>query len=108
MDRRTLLALLLTAAVIVLTPIIFPSKPRVPVDSAAIARDSVVASSPAQPTVSAAPATPAPGRAQPQTPTQAQTVVREETTTVTTRHSVYHISSLGAAPVGLTMPEYRS
>jgi YidC/Oxa1 family membrane protein insertase len=106
MDRRTLLALLLTAAVIVLTPILFPGKPRVPVDSAAIAADSATAPPQAQPAISAAPSTPT--QARPQTPTQTQTVVREETTTVTTHHSVYHISSLGAAPVALAMPEYRS
>src|SRR5205085_2288755 len=109
MDRRTLLALLLTAAVIVMTPIIFPGKPRQPVDTAAIVADSAVASTPpAQPTVAAPTQGRTPTTAQTRAPAPGVPVVREETTTVTTRHTVYHISSLGAAPVALAMPEYRS
>lgn len=106
MDRRTLLALLLTAAVILVTPILFPGPPRRPiVDTTAIARQSesqsVSQSQPEAPrTVSAAPSQPS--------QTQTQTAVPEQFTTVTTQHAVYRISSLGGTPAELRMPQFRS
>src|SRR5687768_15933711 len=103
MDRRTLIALMLTAAVIVVTPIIFPAPPRRPVDTTAI--DSTAAPSPsqAQPAVSTPTPAATPTQARPQVPaqTQTQTAVREDTTTVTTQHAVYRFSSFGATPVAL-------
>lgn len=106
MDRRTVLALLLTAAVIILTPLLFPGKPRqLPVvDTTAIARDSV-AVQPTQPTVSA-PTPNQPARTAPVA--SAQPVVPEEIVTVTTQHSIYRFSNVGATPVELEMPQYRS
>src|SRR5687767_3521297 len=106
MDRRTLLALVLTAIVIVATPILFPTQ-RQPrgVDSLALAPDSLSqrardtarlpqppatqTPTPNQPTIRgtrpATPAAPAPARV--------------ETTTVRTRHAVLRFSSHGATPV---------
>ena len=107
MDRRTLLALLLTATVIILTPILFPAppRPRPPVDSTALARDTVLPA----PTVAAPPSAPATVRAAPPpSPVQTRPALREDTTTVTTQHATYRISSLGATPVELEMPQYRS
>ena len=109
MDRRTLLALLLTAIVIVITPMLFPSSRRTspPTDTIAVAqRDSVRDTAPPptplvatptpaqrQPTVSAAP----PGG-----------VVRAETTIVRTQHARYPIVSPGGTPANVVLPEYES
>ena len=103
MDRRTLLALLLTEAVIVMTPILFPAPPRRPVDTTALAAtDSAAAPSQLPPPVAAPTQTLTQG---PTPPTQAraavmtQPAVRVDTTTVTTQHAVYRFSSLGATPI---------
>lgn len=115
MDRRTLLALLLTVIVIVATPMIFPAPPRpVPVDTIA-PRDSVSASvtAPAPaPVISAAPAAPAapPTRVAPSpaTAATAPAAVPVETTTVVTNRAAYSFASPGATPVSVKLPEYRS
>ena len=111
MDRRTLLALLLTAIVIVATPILFPAPRRnAPVDSTLVA-DSVTAragatttaqpATPAQrapaPTIGAAPA---PAAAIPPAP------VAIETTTVTTNKATYRFE--GATPSSVMLRDYRS
>lgn len=117
MDRRTLLALVLTAIVIVITPMLFPTPRQQPrgADSAALARDSVA---PAQadsagragPPAAAAPAQPAIRGARPTTPsaTPVAAPARAETTTVRTRHLVLRIVSPGATPADVELPEYRS
>lgn len=102
MDRRTLLALLLTAAVILVTPILFPGPPRRPiVDTTALQPEAAQAPR----TVSAAPSQPQPAQARtlPQPPAAA-----EQFTTVTTQHAVYSISSVGGTPAELQMPQFRS
>jgi YidC/Oxa1 family membrane protein insertase len=115
MDRRTLLALLLTAIVIVVTPMLFPS-PKRPVpsaDTAALARDTV--STPAVTADTSArqvDVTPdrgpdrGPGRA-PATPATVRSV-RAETTLVATARASYAITSPGGTPVDVTLRDYRS
>ena len=108
MDRRTLLALLLTAIVIVATPIIFPAPRRPAPDSLAIA-DSAADSSRAAPTVtavppagtiSAAPSAPAPA------PVVAPAVV--ETTTVVTNRATYRFENGAGTPASVLLRDYRS
>ena len=109
MDRRTLLALLLTAIVIVITPMLFPSPRRQPV-----ARDTAAATTP-DGTPDTVPQRPAVPPAQP--PTTAPPAVgaapsvqtaRAETTLVRTQHAAYAIVSPGGTPANVTLPEYRS
>src|SRR5687768_11574724 len=105
MDRRTLLALLLTAIVIVLTPKIFSTPARqLPVqDTLAVSATDSVRS--AAPTTPAAPApTVGPARAS-TAPTVAPAIVRAETTTVRTQHALYSIVSPGGTPVNVTLPD---
>jgi len=109
MDRRTLLALLLTAIVIVATPILFPSsrQQRPPIsDTLAIAPSDTARAAPAAPpAVSSAPTVSAPTR----TGARAQAApTRPETTTVKTKLATYSIVSYGGTPVGITLPAYRS
>ena len=115
MDKKTLLAILLTAVVVVITPIIFPSPSRpVPTaaDSVAMLRrqDSIAkaaaAASPATttqaaPTVSAAQTKPATS-----VPAPKPTVV--QVNEVRTARSIYSIASPGGAPTAITLPDYRS
>jgi YidC/Oxa1 family membrane protein insertase len=107
MDRRTLLALLLTAIVIVVTPMLFqsPRQQRPPVDTiAAVPRDTVPATSTAP---APAPTTPRRDAARPPAAVGAAPV-RPETTIVRTAHAVYGILSIGATPGSVTLPEHRS
>ena len=104
MDKRLTTALLLTAIVVLLTPVLFPT------------RRGPVSTRPAQPTDSAVSqkahlpeAQVAPVRAgsvvgsavTPQLPTG-------KTVTVETKRGVYKFSTLGAAPVSIAMKEYRN
>jgi YidC/Oxa1 family membrane protein insertase len=110
MDRRTLLALLLTAIVIVVTPMLFKTPPRRPtpvvVDTAA-ARDTAQRSAPTPTPPAIASAAPAPrtiGAAAARVPA----TVRPETTVVRTNRAVYALVSPGGTPANVTLPEYRS
>ena len=113
MDRRTLLALLLTAIVIVVTPMLFPAPRRPSVaDTGRPRADSAppaesVVSAPAQrvPAISAAPGTAPAVAVSPARPAASTPV---ETTTVTTSRAVYRFSTYGATPTAVTLPEYRS
>ena len=111
MDRRTLLALLLTAIVIVATPILFPSPRRPLPDSAAIVADSGAPQTTPRPApaVSAGTktVTPAPAAAAPATPVAAPAVT-VETTTVATNRAVYRFASPGASPVSIALKDYRT
>ena len=108
MDRRTLLALLLTAIVIVVTPKIFPTARRdVPAsDTLAVSAPDSARTS-AAPTPAVPPSTPTIGPAQP-APVQAPRAVVAETTTVRTQHAIYSIVSPGGTPVNVTLPDHRS
>jgi YidC/Oxa1 family membrane protein insertase len=117
MDKRFFLALVLTAIVIVATPLLFPSatrRPTVPVtpvtlDSTAPAPATVRADSvrpdSARPTVG--------GRAA--SPTGAQNssisspiIAGVETTTVHTQRATYTFTSRGAAPISVVLDSYPS
>ncbi|MEK7403335.1 MAG: membrane protein insertase YidC [Gemmatimonadota bacterium] len=113
MDKKTLLAIALTALVIIVTPMIFPSPtpaPPAPADSMAVAAG--------QPTIAPAPATQA---ATPQAtrlagstkrataPAAASAALRPvETTTVRTARAEYTLTSAGGVPTQVTLPDYRS
>src|SRR5690242_16214337 len=115
MDRRTLLALVLMAIVIVVTPMLFPSSRRPTTatvhDSSTIVAPSpstaipstAPANQPAAPTIGAAP-TPAPvaTSAAPAAP------VRAETLAVNTPRAKTLFVSPGAAPLSVTVGGYRS
>ena len=109
MDRRTLLALLLTAIVIVITPMLFKSPRRQPPP---VTTDTLAATRPdtTRDTVPAPAAQPArPAVAQPTIgAAAAPRQVRAETTLVRTEHAVYAIVSPGGTPVNVTLPAYRS
>lgn len=112
MDKRFFLALVLTAIVIVATPLLFPGATRravtpvvsLPADSATpVARaDSGVAR--VAPIVQAAP--PAPVRSN--SSVQTLTAPAAETTTVRTKRSSYAFSSRGAAPISVVLDSYPS
>ena len=109
MDRRTLFALLLTAIVIVVTPMLFPApkQPRRPTaDTAGLPRnsDSAAPIGAAPLTEKAAPesvstAKPSPSNAPAAAP---------ETTVVRTNRIVYYLASPGGTPLNITLPEYHS
>src|SRR5687768_2539894 len=117
MDRRTLLALLLTAIVIVATPIIFPSsrQQRPPIgDTLAIAPNdtarTVTSIDPAAPPTARAPTVSAPTVSAPTRTSAPQHAAptRPETTIVQTKLARYAIVSYGGTPGGITLPAYRS
>jgi len=115
MDRRTLLALTLTAIVIVATPLIFPT-PRPPRGAVGSMADTVVrvATPPAatlpSPATAATPQGAAPTRraAAAAAATAKAQALRAESVTVSTNRSMYRLVSPGGVPVAVTLPEYRS
>ena len=112
MDRRTLLALVLTAVVVIITPILFPAPPRasLAVDTAAIARDSVArAEAPAPPAAASATQQPrATTAARITAVAPASASVGAETTVVRTARAIHRFASPGATPTEVILPEYRS
>jgi YidC/Oxa1 family membrane protein insertase len=101
---------LLTAIVIVVTPMLFPGPRRQPpvTDSALVAGDSVApASTVAPPTRTIAPSPAVAAQAPAATPAVAAPV-RAETSVVRTNRAIYHIASPGGTPVAVSLPEYRS
>src|SRR5687768_517238 len=106
MDRRTVLALVLTAIVIVATPMLFSPAPRPTVDTTAQVRRDTVPVTVTEP--------PPPARTAPTPPTQPPVApapvpaIRPETTVVRTDHAIYRISSIGGTPTTITLPEHRS
>ncbi len=108
MDRRTLLALGLTAVVIVATPMIFPSpkreRPAITDTTPGAARDTTQPAAPV-------PATRAPATVVEQLPTLRPIVpatTRPETTVVRTRHTLLRIVSPGGTPAEVTLPDHHS
>ena len=106
MDRRTLLALALTAIVIVLTPMLFPAprQQRRPADTSRGERPET--------TKTQAPSVPAPTQPQPSigapTRTAPAPTVGAETTTVQTQRGIYRIVSPGGTIASVILPEYHS
>ena len=111
MDKKTLLAIALTALVIVITPMIFPSQrpvPSVVADSAAqaapTARIDSVPTSTAQST-KAPQAGVKPTAGPTAAPARPKTV---QTVTIKTARAEYTLSSEGGVPTAVALPEYRS
>jgi YidC/Oxa1 family membrane protein insertase len=117
MDRRIVLALILSALVFFVTPVLFPpppSAPGTPGDTTA------VTTAPAEPTEPAEPVAAPPAAPQPTVPAPMLDTVRAatdpavqppavaETTVVVTERAAYRFSSLGAALVGAEMLAYRN
>jgi YidC/Oxa1 family membrane protein insertase len=115
MDRRTLIALVLTAIVIVATPMLFPSPkraPQRPADTTGIARaDTTATKTPSAATGNrvAPPSAAVRGSVtQPTRGTPALPPVRAESTVISTGKATYTIASPGAEPVNVVLPEYAS
>ena len=116
MDKKLSIALLLTALVVAVTPILFPTPKRAPATATA---DSAVTqqaekTTPAQgpqasgaiaPATVAAVVTDSAGRV---APAAMQAPVAAEITTVSSAKSSYRFSNVGAAPVAVTFGEYRN
>jgi YidC/Oxa1 family membrane protein insertase len=113
MDRRTVLALVLTAIVIVATPMIFSPAPRPAIDTTAQDRRATVParvteSPPAQSATIPRTTPPAAPPAQRPVAAQPAPAIRPETTLVRTDHAIYRIPSIGGTPTSITLPEHRS
>ena len=112
MDKKTLLAIALTALVIVVTPMIFPSRqtPVPPPDSArAIAGTSVTRADSVVPAPALSAGTPAPAVSPATRSAGAQAAPRTpQFTTIRTARATYTLSSAGGVPVEVTLPEYQS
>jgi YidC/Oxa1 family membrane protein insertase len=108
MDRRTLLALMLTAIVIVVTPILFPTtRQSRPVTSDTPAtRDTQAV--PSRPSSAPAPTAEERPRTVRAAPALIAPAILPETTEVRTTHAVYRIATTGGTPVSIVLPEYRS
>ena len=115
MDKRLLTALLLTAIVVAVTPILFPTPRRTP--AAATSTTSTTSATVSQPSQTTPVVTPAPVERQ-ASPLKAVPAVKDplavipaverKITTVTTEKSAYQFSNLGAALVAVSMREYRN
>jgi YidC/Oxa1 family membrane protein insertase len=109
MDKRTLLAIALTALVIVITPMIFPSpqRPVVPVDSLAATNTAATANT--RPDTTKAPSAVSASSIKPAAPAPAASRARiVENTTVRTSQAIYTLTSPGGVPSSVTLPHYSS
>ena len=113
MDRRTFLALLLSALVIVFTPILFRGFGGRRQQPAPVARDTntattPVASSPAAPTASTGSTTPtvAAATAPPPSPTAANSRLAGDTTSVSFGKTRYIFTTAGATPAAIVLNAY--
>ena len=111
MDKRFLLALVLTAIVVIATPILFrtPTTSIQP-DSAVVARTDSVGTTPANPTpvenpVQGTANVPGVGPAR---DTGSVVAAVPETTTVSTPVAAYHLSTLGASPLSVDIKSYKA
>jgi YidC/Oxa1 family membrane protein insertase len=107
MDKRLSIALLLTAIVVAVTPILFPTPKRAPQPASAsgVKKDSALAVSAPVPNQSAPSAV---ASVVDTTADVAPVTTRAEVTTVETTRSIYRFSNLGAVPISVVMKEYRS
>jgi YidC/Oxa1 family membrane protein insertase len=116
MDKRFFLAVALCAAVVVLTNVLFPGQRKVAgPDSARAIAGAPAARVPAgsagvSPVVAAAPVAgvaPSPALGAARAADTLMAAVAEQRTTVATRRSTYEFSNVGAAPMGITLTDYR-
>ncbi len=121
MDKRLLIALLLTAIVVAITPILFPTPTRKP--TVAAASQVATTTLPATPTTATATTTETAAATNPAadnspvattdsnvaSPTlPIATPVSAELMTIETPKSVYKFSNMGAAPVSVVLREYKN
>ncbi len=115
MDKRLSIALLLTALIVAVTPILFPTPRKTPATSTTVSAQAGTSSSAAAAPLAVTnsgvvsrnqtgntpnvPATTAPGVVVP---------VSEQLTAVNTAKSAYRFTSVGASPVGIGMRGYRN
>lgn len=100
MNQRFFLALLLTAVVVLLTPVLFPGRPRTPVT---VEGDSVAAPQ-APPQI-----VPPPGLTDaPTVPAADTTTARLDTVRIATPKVQYELSNRGGALINATLAEYRT
>ena len=110
MDKRLSIALLLTAIVVAVTPILFPTPrrtPPAPVASSDQKTESAAVQRPA-PAVSQTTPAPAPAVIDSAVTAAVPQLLQGEVTTVDMRKALYRFSSLGAVPVSVVMKEYRN
>ena len=109
MDKRLLIALLLTAIVVAVTPVLFPTPKRTAPTNVSSRRvaDSITSAKPAQ-----AVSEIAPSRVGSVTDSASAAPVAQsgqgKTITIDTERATYQFSTLGAAPVSVSMKEYRN
>ena len=110
MDKRLLIALLLTAVVVAVTPILFPTPKRTPATASANSRritDSIASVKVSQTANEVAP--PRVGSVTDSSVTlPVSQPAQGKVITVETERARYQFSSLGAAPVSISMKEYRN
>ena len=110
MDKRFLLALLLTAIVVFVTPLLFPPAPgsRAPVGGADSARVPAASAKVPEPAPAVdEPAAGAPASAD-SVAAAAPPVGAADTVVVTTPRVTYRFSTRGASPIGATLRTYRA
>ena len=107
MDRRTILALILTAIVIVATPLLFPAA-RAPQRAADTTKAVAPAHSASDTTPSVAPAAGSPAGGPTRVAAARPAPVRPETTVVRTNRAVYELVSPGGVPAQVVLPDYKS
>jgi hypothetical protein len=109
MDKRLSIALLLTAIIVAVTPILFPTPKRTTATNVAASQK---ADSPAAKRVEQANEQIAPSRVGALTDTTATASTAQppqgRTVTVSNSRAVYQFSSLGATPAVVSMKEYRN
>ncbi|HJU69984.1 MAG TPA: membrane protein insertase YidC [Gemmatimonadaceae bacterium] len=97
MDRRLALALLLSGLAVVISSMLFPPAPRrAPVQPARVDSSQLEpAPTPASQQPAAVPPSPV-------------TLAAADTLTVETQRAIYHFSTVGAAPIGVTLRDYKA
>src|ERR1019366_3192864 len=123
MDKRLLIALLLTAIVIAVTPILFPTPRKIPSSTSSVpaVTSGVPTNSPASQTVSSPvsasaltatsvqqPVTRVQSRMDSAATTEAAITVPEQILPITTPRATYRFSSIGAGIVSATMNGYKN
>ena len=112
MDKRLSIALLLTALVVAVTPILFPT-PRRTSPVTTVVSDTLADTGRAQPgpietqpPVAAAAVTPAPDSPAVALGTAAQSEPQRELTSLSSEKATYRFTNIGAVPVSVTFSEY--
>jgi len=120
MDKRLSIALLLTALVVAVTPILFPTPKKTPVTVGREGRDTIVSST-VPPAVASsaisgstvangsvkqlAPQAPSPGAL---SPVDSVVPAQEQVATVNTAKATYRFTNIGASPMSITMGDYKN